>query len=162
MVGHRAGLARPVPAAAGGDRSPVVVGEPFRATLIRGTIFAAAAGAVLLVTLPRHGGLASDFVDAFTLAFCFAFLGHYVELAALALPDIETGVGRLVRVAVWFAAGCGATWWRASCGSSTAATSTSYPRSSGAASCSSRSSSWSTRCCMRGGGPVSTVDSHKL
>jgi len=28
-----------------------------------------------------------------------------VELAALALPDIETGVGRLVRVAVWFAGG---------------------------------------------------------
>ena len=82
-----------------------MVGEPFRATLIRGTIFAAAAGAVLLVTLPRHGGLASDFVDAFTLAFCFAFLGHYVELAALALPDIETGVGRLVRVALWFAGG---------------------------------------------------------
>src|SRR3989449_10718672 len=105
MVGHRAGLARPVPAAVAGDRSPLVVGEPFRATLIRGTIFAAAAGAVLLVTLTRHGGLASDFVDAFTLAFCFAFLDHYVEVVALALPDIETGVGRLVRVAVWFHGG---------------------------------------------------------
>jgi len=82
-----------------------VVGEPFRATLTRSTIFAAAVGAGLLVTLPRHGGLASDFVDAFTLAFCFAFLGHYVEVVALALPDIETGIGRLVRVAVWFAGG---------------------------------------------------------
>src|SRR2546427_9130009 len=102
MVGHRAGLARPVPAAAGGDRSPLVVGEPFRATLIRGTIFAAAAGAGLLVTLPRHGGPASGFVDAFTLAFCFAFLRHYVELAGLPLPHIETGVGRPGRVALWF------------------------------------------------------------
>ena len=82
-----------------------MVGEPFRATLTRSTIFAAAVGAGLLVTLPRHGGLASDFVDAFTLAFCFAFLGHYVEVLALALPDIETGIGRLVRVAVWFAGG---------------------------------------------------------
>ena len=82
-----------------------MVGEPFRATLTRSTIFAAAVGAGLLVTLPRHGGLASDFVDAFTLAFCFAFLGHYVEVVALALPDIETGIGRLVRVAVWFAGG---------------------------------------------------------
>ncbi len=82
-----------------------MVGESFRATLTRSTIFAAAAGAVLLVTLPGHGGLVADFVDGFTLAFCFAFLGHYVEVAALALPDIETGVGRLVRLAVWFAGG---------------------------------------------------------
>src|SRR3989442_12144058 len=94
MVGHRAGLARPVPAAVAGDRSPLVVGEPFRATLIRGTIFAAAAGAGLLVTLPRHGGLASDFVDAFPPAFCFVFLGHYVDSAALPLPHIQTGVWR--------------------------------------------------------------------
>src|SRR3989442_7134962 len=101
MVGHRAGLARPVPAAAGGDRSPLVVGEPFRATLIRGTIFAAAAGGVLLVTLPRHRGLASDFVDAFTLALCFAFLGHYVGLAAPGLPPIEKGVGRPGRGPPW-------------------------------------------------------------
>src|SRR2546428_7313265 len=105
MVGHRAGRVRPVPAAAGGDRSPVVVGEPFRATLIRGTIFAAAAGAVLLVTLPRHGGLASDLVDAFTLPFCFAFLGHYVELAALAPPDIEHGLRPLRRDPGGFARG---------------------------------------------------------
>jgi hypothetical protein len=82
-----------------------VVGESFRVTLTRSTIFAAAVGAVLFLTLPRHAGLVSDFVDAFTLAFCFAFLGHYVEVAAVALPDIETGVGRLVRVAVWFAGG---------------------------------------------------------
>src|SRR2546427_12538822 len=94
MVGHRAGLARPVPAAAGGDRSPLVVGEPFRATLIRGTIFAAAAGAGLLVTLPRHGGPASGFGDAVTPRFCFAFLGPYVGVAAPPPPDIATGGGR--------------------------------------------------------------------
>src|SRR2546428_6319946 len=103
MGGHRAGLARPVPAAAGGDRSPLVVGEPFRATLIRGTIFAAAAGAGLLVTLPRHGGLASGFVDAVPPALCFPFLRPYVELAGPAPPRIQTGVGCLVRGALRFA-----------------------------------------------------------
>src|SRR2546428_9506285 len=110
MVGHRAGLARPVPAAAGGDRSPLVVGEPFRATLIRGTIFAAAAGAVLLVTLPRHRGPASDIVDAFSPALFVPLLRPYVEPAALALPPISTGASRLVRASLWVG--------RAVCGSS--------------------------------------------
>src|SRR5204863_142820 len=46
-----------------------------------------------------------DFVDAFSVAFCFTFIGHYVELFLLALPNIETGLGRVVRLAGWFAGG---------------------------------------------------------
>jgi hypothetical protein len=60
---------------------------------------------VFLVVLPRQGPLVWDFVAAFSLAFCFTFLGHYVELLLLALPGIETGAGRLVRVAGWFGSG---------------------------------------------------------
>jgi hypothetical protein len=81
------------------------VGEPFRKTLQRSTIAAAVLGVVLLVALPRHGSLVSDFVDAFTVAFCFTLLAPYVDRVLLALPDIRTGVGPLVRVAGWFAGG---------------------------------------------------------
>jgi len=62
-------------------------------------------GIVLLLVLPRHGSLASDFVDTFTVAFCFTFLGHYVDRLLLALPEIRTGVGPMVRVIGWFAGG---------------------------------------------------------
>ncbi len=44
---------------------------------------------MLLAVLPRHASLAGDFVDVFTLAFCFTFLGHYVEVVLRALPGIE-------------------------------------------------------------------------
>src|SRR5204862_167020 len=60
---------------------------------------------VLLLVLPRHGSLASEFVDTFTVAFCFTFLGHYVDRLLLALPEIRTGVGPMVRVIGWFAGG---------------------------------------------------------
>ena len=79
--------------------------EPFVKTATRSTIAAAVVGAALFVALPRHGSLGSDFVDAFTVAFCFTFLGHYVDRLLLALPDIRTGVGPVVRVAGWFAGG---------------------------------------------------------
>lgn len=79
--------------------------EPFLTTLTRNTVAAAPLGAVLLIVLPRHAGLGWDFVDTFTLAFCFTFLGHYVEVVLLKIPGIETAVGRLVRVAGWFAGG---------------------------------------------------------
>jgi hypothetical protein len=82
-----------------------VIGEPFRTTVTRSTIIAAMAGGALLVILPRPLGLFWGFVDTFTLAFCFAFLGQYVDVAALAIPGIATGLGRLVRVGVWFAGG---------------------------------------------------------
>src|SRR2546426_8230968 len=74
------------------------MGEPFLKTLTRTTVVAGGLGIVLLLVLPRHGTLASDFVDTFTVAFCFTFLGHYVDRLLLALPGIRTGVGPLVRV----------------------------------------------------------------
>ncbi len=74
-------------------------------TLTRTTLLALLLGGVFLLALPRHGSLGADFVDSFTIAFCFTFLGHYVEALLLALPEIETGVGHVVRVAGWFAGG---------------------------------------------------------
>ena len=81
------------------------MGEPFLKTLTRTTVVAGALGIVLLLVLPRHGSLASDFVDTFTVAFCFTFLGHYLDRLLLALPGIRTGVGPMVRVIGWFAGG---------------------------------------------------------
>jgi len=80
-------------------------GEPFLKTLTRTTVAAGALGIVFLLAFPRHASLASDFVDAFTVAFCFTFLGHYVDRALLALPGIRTGVGPVVRMVGWFAGG---------------------------------------------------------
>jgi hypothetical protein len=60
------------------------MGEPFLKTLTRTTVVAGGLGIVLLLVLPRHGSLASDFVDTFTVAFCFTFLGHYVDRLLLA------------------------------------------------------------------------------
>jgi len=81
------------------------MGEPFLKTLSRSALVAGGLGVALLVLVPRHASLASDYVDAFTVAFCFTFLGHYVDQGLLALPGIRTGVGPLVRVAGWFAGG---------------------------------------------------------
>ena len=84
-------------------------GEPFLKTLTRSTVVAGALGIVFLFAFPRHASLVSDFVDAFTVAFCFTFLSHYVDRLLLALPGIRTGVGPVVRVVGWFAGGlwCG-------------------------------------------------------
>ena len=79
--------------------------EPFLKILTRNTIAALLLGAVFLLVFPRHGSLAADFVDTFAVAFCFTFLGRYVDAIVLALPEIESGVGPLVRVAGWFAGG---------------------------------------------------------
>ena len=49
--------------------------EPFVRTLTRTTLVAGGLGIVFLLVFPRHGSLASDFVDTFTVAFCFTFLG---------------------------------------------------------------------------------------
>jgi hypothetical protein len=73
--------------------------------LTRSTVGALALGAVLLVALPRHASLGADFVNTFSVAFCFTFLGSYIDALLRALPDIRIGVGRLVRVAGWFAGG---------------------------------------------------------
>ena len=74
-------------------------------TLTRNTIAALLLAPVLLVALPRHASLAADLVDVFALGFCFTLLGHYVDALLLALQGIETAVGRLVRLAGWFAGG---------------------------------------------------------
>lgn len=81
------------------------MGEPFLKTLTRSTLVALVLGVAFLLALPRHASLPSDFVDAFTVAFCFSFLGHYLDRLLLALPGIRTGVGPVVRVAGWFAGG---------------------------------------------------------
>lgn len=81
------------------------MGEPFLKTLTRDTLRAVVLGVGFFVALPRHASLAADFVDAFIVAFSFTFLGHYVEVVLLALPEIHTGLGRLVRGAGWFAGG---------------------------------------------------------
>jgi hypothetical protein len=81
------------------------MGERFLSVVKHATLAAALLGVVLLVALPRHASILTDFADAFTIAFCFTFLGHYIEALLLALPGIRTGVGPLVRVAGWFAGG---------------------------------------------------------
>ena len=79
--------------------------EPFFKALTRNTLVAAALGVVFLFLLPRHASLPSDFLDTFTLAFCFTFIGYYIEVLLRALPEIDIGVGPLVRAAGWFAGG---------------------------------------------------------
>ncbi|HYK83323.1 MAG TPA: hypothetical protein VEU55_09285 [Gemmatimonadales bacterium] len=79
--------------------------EPFWGTLTRTTLAALVLGGAFLLALPRHGALAVDFVDAFSVAFCFTFLGHYIDALLDAVPEIGTGVGHVVRVAGRFAGG---------------------------------------------------------
>jgi len=81
------------------------MGEPFIKTLTRSALVAGGLGIVLLLALPRHASLAFDFVDVFSVAFCFTFLGHYIDRLLLALPGIRTGVGPIVRLLGWFAGG---------------------------------------------------------
>lgn len=81
------------------------MGEPFLKTLSRSTIAAALLALVLLMALPRHGSFLGDFVDVFTVAFCFTFLGPYIDGLLRALPGIEVGPGRVVRIVGWFAGG---------------------------------------------------------
>ena len=80
-------------------------GEPFLKTLTRTAVVAGALGMVFLLAFPRHASLFSDFVDVFTVAFCFTFLAPYVDRLLLAVPGIRTGVGPVVRVVGWFAGG---------------------------------------------------------
>ena len=79
--------------------------EPFLQTLTRNAGAALLLGLLFVLVLPRHTSFLWDYVDAFTLAFCFTFIGHYVEVLLLALPQIEVGAGRLVRITGWFAGG---------------------------------------------------------
>ena len=71
--------------------------------LTRNTLLALLLSLVIAGALPRQGGW--DFLDAFTIAFCFTYLGHWVEVWLLKIPGIETPGGKLVRVLGWFAGG---------------------------------------------------------
>lgn len=83
-----------------------MTGERFLTALARNTGLALVLGVVFLLGLPRRAGsLGWDYLDAFTLAFCFTFFGYYVEVLLLKIPGIETGAGRLIRMAGWFAGG---------------------------------------------------------
>ncbi len=74
--------------------------------LTRNTLLAAPLALLIYTTvLPHHGTLGWDLLDAFTLAFCFTYVGHWVEVWLLKLPGIETGAGKFIRVLGWFAGG---------------------------------------------------------
>jgi len=73
--------------------------------LTRNTLLAMPLALVFFVVLPRQGTLGWDLLDDFTLAFAFAFVGHYVEVLLLQIPGIETPGGRMIRVLGWFAGG---------------------------------------------------------
>ncbi len=73
--------------------------------LTRSTLLAIPLALVILVTLPRHGTFLWGFLDAFTLAFSFTYVGHWVEVLLLKIPGIETSSGKIVRVFGWFAGG---------------------------------------------------------
>ena len=73
--------------------------------LTRSTLLAVPLALLILAVLPRHGTLLWDFLDAFTLAFSFTYVGHWVEVLLLKLPGIETSGGKIVRVFGWFAGG---------------------------------------------------------
>src|SRR5207244_11986350 len=57
------------------------------------------------VTLPRPGSFSAAFCDVFTVAVCFTLFGPYIDGLLRALPGIEVGPGRLVRVVGLFAGG---------------------------------------------------------
>lgn len=73
--------------------------------LTRNTLLALPLALVLVAVLPRRGAFGWDFFDAFTLAFCFTYVGHLVEVLLLKLPGIEMPLGKVVRMLGWFAGG---------------------------------------------------------
>lgn len=71
--------------------------------LTRNTLLALVVGFVVYVLLPKQSSL--DFLDTFTIAFSFTYVGYLVEKALLRVPGIETGGGKVIRVLGWFAGG---------------------------------------------------------
>ena len=69
--------------------------------LTRNTLLAVLVAVLVSLVLPSS----YDFLDAFTIAFSFCYVGYLVEKALLKLPGIETGGGRIIRVLGWFAGG---------------------------------------------------------
>ena len=79
--------------------------EPFLKTLGRNALLAAVLGLVFFAAFPRSDGALWDYFDVFSVALCFTLVGHYIEVLLLLLPGIETGAGKLVRLAGWFGGG---------------------------------------------------------
>jgi hypothetical protein len=73
--------------------------------LTRNTLLAALLALLLAAVLPGHGAFGWQFLDAFTLAFSFTYVGHLVEALLLKIPGIEMPVGKIIRVFGWFAGG---------------------------------------------------------
>jgi len=73
--------------------------------LTRNTLLALPVALVVSAALPSHGTPWWDFLDAFTLAFSFTYVGYLVEKTLLKIPGIETSGGKVVRVVGWFAGG---------------------------------------------------------
>lgn len=73
--------------------------------LTRNTLLAIVLALVIVLVLPRRSSFLWDYLDAFTLAFSFTYVGHLVESLLLKLPGIETPGGKVIRVLGWFAGG---------------------------------------------------------
>jgi hypothetical protein len=69
--------------------------------LTRNTLLAVLVAVLVSLILPAS----YDFLDAFTIAFSFCYVGYLVEKTLLKIPGIETGGGRIIRVLGWFAGG---------------------------------------------------------
>src|SRR5260370_33283763 len=73
--------------------------------LTRNTLLAIPLALLVSAVIPGQGALGWDFLDAFTIAFCFTYVGHLVEVLLLKIPGIETPAGKFVRVVGWLAGG---------------------------------------------------------
>src|SRR5438477_11088754 len=73
--------------------------------LTRNTLLAIPLALVVSAAIPGQGAIGLDFLDAFTVAFCFTYVGHLVEVLLLKITGIETPGGKIVRVFGWFAGG---------------------------------------------------------
>ncbi len=73
--------------------------------LTRNTLLAIPLALVVSAAIPGQGAIGWDFLDAFTVAFCFTYVGHLVEVLLLKIPGIETPAGKFIRVVGWFAGG---------------------------------------------------------
>ena len=130
--------------------------------LTRNTLLAVPLALLIYTTvLPHHGTPMWDLLDAFTLAFSFTYLGHWVEVWLRKIPDIDTSTGKIIRVIGWFAGGSGATRWRAGCCCSTAAVPPSCRHCCGVDSFLSEWSSSCTRSCRPAANQISIVASCK-
>jgi len=66
--------------------------------LTRNTLLAIPLALLVSAAIPGQGAIGWDFLDAFTIAFCFTYVGHLVEVLLLKIPGIETPSGKFVRV----------------------------------------------------------------